>query len=112
MPAFHETCSFFALHSIIYPRAVTEFIYRYDDPVKAHVFLSCQLLTQDREAEVDDILGQLEKAQFTAMDISNNELAKTHTRFMIGGRQFVQDERVFRFGKLHHYSVRDYLNLG
>jgi threonine dehydratase len=101
--------SFFALHSIIHPRAVTEFIYRYDDPVQALVFLSFQLSTQDRKTEVQEVLQQLEDANFTAMDISDNELAKTHCRFMIGGRQSVKEERVFRFGmstlKQHSISI-------
>jgi len=94
--------SFYALHSIIHPRAVTEFIYRYDDPVKALVLVGFHLNTQDRKTELEEVLDQLKKAQFTALNISDNELAKTHARFMIGGRQVVQDERVFRFGKWHN----------
>jgi len=89
--------SFYTLHSIIHPRAVTEFIYRYDDPMKALVFLSFHLNTHDRKTELEEVLTQLEKADFPAVNISDNELAKTHARFMIGGRQVVRDERVFRF---------------
>ena len=33
-----------------------------------------------------------------ACDISDNELAKSHGRYMIGGAQLVPNERVFRFG--------------
>lgn len=34
-----------------------------------------------------------------ASDISDNELAKSHARYMIGGSQEVPNERVFRFGR-------------
>jgi len=31
-------------------------------------------------------------------DISDDELAKSHSRYMIGGAQRVENERLFRFG--------------
>ena len=31
-------------------------------------------------------------------DISDDEMAKSHTRYMIGGAQRVENERLFRFG--------------
>jgi threonine dehydratase len=34
-------------------------------------------------------------------DISNDELAKSHARYMVGGRSHVENERIFRFGKLN-----------
>lgn len=38
-------------------------------------------------------------------DISEDELAKTHARYMIGGRKDVPNERVFRFGELSHSTL-------
>lgn len=32
-----------------------------------------------------------------ALDISDNELAKSHCRYLVGGRADVPDERLFRF---------------
>lgn len=32
-----------------------------------------------------------------ALDISDNELAKSHARYLVGGKAKVQDERMFRF---------------
>lgn len=32
-------------------------------------------------------------------DISDNELAKSHIRYLVGGRFVVPDERLFSFGK-------------
>ncbi|KAL4252772.1 Threonine dehydratase [Abortiporus biennis] len=89
--------SFFALHSIIHPRATTEFIYRYDDPQRAQVFLSFKLETTSRATEVKEVLSALEKQGMSAVDISDDEFLKSHARYMIGGRSNVPNERVFRF---------------
>lgn len=90
--------SFIALHSVIHPRAVTEFIYRYDSPSTAHVFLSFRLDSNQRQKEINSILTELETQGMCGHDISDDELAKTHARYMIGGRKDVPHERVFRFG--------------
>lgn len=90
--------SFFALHGVIHPRATTEFIYRYNDHDVAQVFVSIKLETTNREKEVAEVLAELEKLGMTGFDISNNELAKSHARYMVGGRSGVPNERIFRFG--------------
>ncbi|KAH8119144.1 threonine ammonia-lyase [Phellopilus nigrolimitatus] len=89
--------SFVTLHSVIHPRPVTEFIYRYDSPSFAHVFLSFILDSTARQKEVSDVLAKLEAQGMKGHDISDDEMAKTHTRYMIGGRRNVLHERVFRF---------------
>ena len=93
------TISFFALHSVIHPRATTEFIYRYNDHDVAQVFVSIKLETTNREKEVTEVLAQLEKLGMKGFDISDDELAKSHARYMIGGRVDVPNERLFRFGE-------------
>jgi threonine dehydratase len=97
--------SFFALHSVIHPRAITEFIYRYnrttDDTGRghmAHVFLSFKLESTNRSKEVSDLLSTLEREGMKGFDISDDEMAKSHTRYMIGGCTVVPNERLFRFG--------------
>lgn len=90
--------SFERLHNIIYPRSVTEFVYRYNSANRAHVFLSFILQTNDRAHEVADVLGRLAKEDMQGMDISDDELAKAHGRYLVGGRADVDHERVFRFG--------------
>ncbi len=87
------------LHNIIFPRAVTEFVYRYSRPDKAHVFLSFIINTSSREKEVAQVIADLLKEGMTASDISDDELAKAHGRYMVGGCQTVEHERVFRFGE-------------
>lgn len=62
------------------------------------MFLSFKLETTDRSEEVAEVLRQLTKLDMNGVDISDNELAKSHARYMIGGRADVPNERVFRFG--------------
>ncbi|KAF7321370.1 Threonine dehydratase [Mycena kentingensis (nom. inval.)] len=92
--------SFVALYSVIHPRAVTEFIYRFNhhtSPDRAHVFMSCQLETNDRATEVETLLKALAAEDMVGFDISDNEMAKSHARYMIGGSQKIPNERVLRF---------------
>ncbi|KZT28978.1 threonine dehydratase I [Neolentinus lepideus HHB14362 ss-1] len=89
--------SYVALHGLIYPRAITEFIYRYNSPDVAHVFLSFKLETKSRSREVADVLSALEREGMKGYDISDDEMAKSHARYMIGGAKVVPNERMFRF---------------
>ncbi|KAG5342689.1 Threonine dehydratase, mitochondrial [Termitomyces sp. J132] len=90
--------SFIALHTIIHPRAVTEFIYRYNvTGDRAHVMLSFRVDPKSRKEEVKEILAALEMNDMKGYDISDDELAKSHARYMVGGCQVVSDERIFRF---------------
>ena len=41
----------------------------------------------------------LEQHEMKGSDISDDELAKSHARYMIGGRVDVPNERLFRFGE-------------
>ncbi|KAI0315238.1 tryptophan synthase beta subunit-like PLP-dependent enzyme [Amylostereum chailletii] len=89
--------SFFKLHTIIHPRAVTEFIYRHNSPERAFVFLSFHLDTTNRSKEVAGVLAALEQEDMVGHDISEDELAKSHARYMVGGASDVPNERIFRF---------------
>ncbi|EPQ57238.1 threonine dehydratase I [Gloeophyllum trabeum ATCC 11539] len=89
--------SYVQLHGLIYPRAITEFIYRYNSPDVAHVFLSFKLETKSRAREVADVLAALEREGMKGYDISDDEMAKSHARYMIGGAKAVPNERLFRF---------------
>ncbi|KAJ2928614.1 hypothetical protein H1R20_g8450, partial [Candolleomyces eurysporus] len=90
--------SFVALHSIIHPRAVTEFIYRYNvRGDRASVLLSFIIESGNRTAEVQEVLSALSNADMKGHDISDDECAKSHIRYMIGGCHKVPNERVVRF---------------
>lgn len=45
------------------------------------------------------VIAELQKEGMDANDISEDELAKAHGRYMVGGCQEVEHERVFRFGQ-------------
>jgi len=47
--------------------------------------------------ELSDLLDKLEVSGMPAIDISGNELAKAHARYIVGGRVNVKYERIFRF---------------
>ncbi|QTD46229.1 threonine ammonia-lyase, biosynthetic [Ottowia testudinis] len=80
------------------PRNVTEFNYRISDAAEhghAHVFVG---LTTAGRGESPRIAAAFEKAGFGALDLTHNELAKEHVRYMIGGRSpLAHDERLLRF---------------
>ncbi|KII92440.1 hypothetical protein PLICRDRAFT_102490 [Plicaturopsis crispa FD-325 SS-3] len=90
--------SFVALHNIIHPHAVTEFVYRYTGPPRAHIFLSFKLDSSlTRTKEVHAVLSELEKLDMKGYDISDDEFSKSHGRYLVGGRAEVPHERLFRF---------------
>lgn len=89
---------FYQMMTSVLPRAVTEFSYRYGNPDEATIFMS--VTVQDREAEIAEILKDWEAHGFQGRDISDNELAKTHARYLVGGRlpEGVEPrERLYRF---------------
>ncbi|KAI6033160.1 tryptophan synthase beta subunit-like PLP-dependent enzyme [Pisolithus orientalis] len=89
--------SFFALHSLIHPRAVTEFVYRYSSSDRAHAFLSFRVESLSREKEVAEVLSAIKEAGMSAFDMSDDEMAKTHVKYMAGRSVVVPHERLFRF---------------
>jgi threonine dehydratase len=77
-------------------RAITEFNYRYADPREAHIFVGVRL-TQG-ESEKQQIIAMLRDNDYSVVDMSSNELAKLHVRYMVGGRAAgLDDEVVLRF---------------
>lgn len=76
-------------------RNVTEFNYRMGDPDKAAVFVGVQVRHADERAGLLDLLAQ---EGYTAYDLTDDEMAKTHVRHMVGGRSpFATHERIFHF---------------
>lgn len=92
---------FHTMMQCILPRPVTEFTYRFGDPKRAIIFMS--LLVHDREAEIPKILSDFESKGFTGQDISDNDLAKSHARYLVGGRSPPDvphvEERLYAFGE-------------
>ncbi|MEO6364129.1 MAG: threonine ammonia-lyase, biosynthetic [Caldimonas sp.] len=90
-----ERGSFRRFCELIGPRAVTEFNYRIADAAVAHVFVG--VATVDR-AESKRLCRHFASHGFAALDLSGDDLAKEHVRYMVGGRSaLARDERLYRF---------------
>ncbi len=88
--------SFLELCQLMGRRSVTEFNYRYADASKAHVFAGVQLAGGEREK--DELLAALRARDFPVTDMTGNEMAKTHVRYMVGGHApGAEHEVLYRF---------------
>ncbi len=92
-------------------RAITEFNYRYSDSGEAQVFTGVKLSNGDEEKV--QIIETLEEQGYGVLDLTDNELAKVHLRFMVGGHaQDVNNEVLYRFsfperpGALLHFLTQ------
>jgi threonine dehydratase len=91
-----EPGSFLRFCATIGARSVTEFNYRYADSRRARIFVG--LAMQPGGAEKERVRRQLEDAGFPVVDMSDDEVAKLHVRYMVGGRApGLRDERLYRF---------------
>jgi len=90
-----ERGSFRRFCKLLGQRAVTEFNYRMSDTQVAHVFVGVQV---SKAGESEKIAAIFEKNGFKTLDLSEDELAKTHLRHMVGGRSPVAtNEVLYRF---------------
>jgi threonine dehydratase len=87
--AFKEFCQ------LLGKTVVTEFNYRFGRPEEAHIFVGVGLAHGKKQRE--EILDRLQHAGLPVIDLSMNEMAKLHVRFMVGGRAPADNERLVRF---------------
>lgn len=88
--SFQQFCKIIGL------RGITEFNYRYSDADKAQVFVGVKM--QNAEQEKAKLLAHLEQEGYQTTDLTDNELAKVHIRYMVGGKApEAENERLFRF---------------
>ena len=81
-------------------RPITEFNYRYspcsESDNSAEIFVGVGLRNGD--AELTELKIQLTASHYEFVDLSDNELAKLHIRYMVGGKPGADiNERLFRF---------------
>ncbi|MGT3784215.1 threonine ammonia-lyase, biosynthetic [Vibrio cholerae] len=76
--------AFFDFCQIIGNRAVTEFNYRYSDDQLANIFVGVRLV--GGPDELKSIINELRQSGYPVQDLSDDEMAKLHIRYMIGGR--------------------------
>lgn len=88
--------SFLRFCELLGGRAVTEFNYRYADAENACIFVGVRLTRG--YAERVEILAELQDKGYQVVDLSDDEMAKLHVRYMVGGRPSKPlRERLFSF---------------
>ncbi len=88
--------SFLRFCKLLGRRSVTEFNYRYDDQASARIFAGLALHDGRREKEA--LLAAFTQAGYRVFDMSDDEMAKLHVRYMVGGHAHgLEHERLFRF---------------
>jgi threonine dehydratase len=100
--------SFLRFCEVIGQRSVTEFNYRYAGPESAQMFVGLAL--SQGQAEKEALLQGLRAADFRVTDMSDDEMAKLHVRYMVGGHaRGIAHEVLYRFefperpGALHRF---------
>lgn len=88
--------SFLKFCQLLGGRSVTEFNYRYANADSACIFVGVRL-TRGLE-ERSEILQLLDEGGYNVVDLSDDEMAKLHVRYMVGGRPSKPlRERLFSF---------------
>ncbi|NNM61043.1 MAG: threonine ammonia-lyase, biosynthetic [Steroidobacteraceae bacterium] len=91
-----EQGSFLRFCELLGGHSVTEFNYRFGDERAAQIFVGVAL-TQGRP-ESEALIKAIAAAGYTVRDMSDNEIAKLHVRYMVGGQaQGLEHERLYRF---------------
>ena len=89
--------AFAELVKAVLPHAVTEFSYRFAKADSANILMGMSVSAAKREAELGDLLRRLARDGMEAHDLSGDELAKSHIRYLVGGRSGVPHERLYMF---------------
>jgi threonine dehydratase len=88
--------SFLAFCRLLGQRNITEFNYRYADPSEAHIFVGVSL---SQAHDLPELITALAHEGLPAKDLTDDEMAKAHVRYMVGGRSpaGMEHERLYRF---------------
>jgi threonine dehydratase len=88
--------SFLKFCEVLGRRSVTEFNYRYHQGAAARLFVGLGL--SEGKAEKEAVIRSLKEASYPVVDMTDNEMAKLHVRYMVGGHASgIAHERLFRF---------------
>jgi threonine dehydratase len=88
--------SFLSFCRAIGKRGITEFNYRYADDQDAQIFVGIKLEEGHPDREL--IFEDLREKGYSLVDFTDNEVAKIHLRYMVGGHAVnVTNERLYRF---------------
>ncbi|HKU86459.1 MAG TPA: threonine ammonia-lyase, biosynthetic, partial [Casimicrobiaceae bacterium] len=87
--SFREFCA------LLGKRSITEFNYRFADPKVAHLFVGIEVANR---RETEQLLAALARGRIEAHDLSDNEMAKLHVRYLVGGHApAAEHEILYRF---------------
>lgn len=90
-----ERGSFRRFCELLGERNVTEFNYRIADASKAHIFVG---IATQKASDSLQISKSFTKSGFNTIDLTHDELAKSHLRHMVGGHSHLaKDELLYRF---------------
>jgi len=90
-----ERGSFKRFCELLGERNVTEFNYRIADASKAHIFVG---IATQKASDSLQIAKSFTKSGFNTIDLTHDELAKSHLRHMVGGHSHLaKDELLYRF---------------
>ncbi len=100
--------SFLKFCELLGSRQVTEFNYRYGTRERAQIFVGFAIVNKQ---EREEVIALLRGAGYGVTDMTDNEIAKLHVRYMVGGHVNgnVANERLYRFefperkGALHKF---------
>jgi threonine dehydratase len=91
-----EPGSFLKFCEALGKRNVTEFNYRYESTRAAQIFVGMGL--SRGRTELQEICLALRGAGYVVNDMTDNEMAKLHVRYMVGGHaRGIENERLYRF---------------
>ena len=88
--------SFKTFCGVLGRRNITEFNYRYSSAGSAQVFVGVSVVPGGED--LAGLLAELEQRGYSTEDMTGNEVAKLHIRYMVGGRApaEIDNERVYR----------------
>jgi threonine dehydratase len=77
-------------------RSITEFNYRFAERGEAHIYVGVQVSANGLGRA--ELISELTEQGYDVVDMTDNELAKLHLRYLVGGRApEVTDEVLYRF---------------
>ena len=89
-----EPGSFLRFCELLDNNSVTEFNYRYSLKKDAHIFVGVKLTKGESEKQA--LIARLSNS-FEVFDMSDNSMAITHIRYMVGGHANAENEVIYRF---------------
>ncbi len=94
-----RTGAFLEFCRVLEGRNITEFNYRMNPQLKegeasAPIFVGIAL--KEGEQERKAVYNLLQEANYQVIDLTDDEVAKTHIRYLIGGHAHLNDEHLFR----------------